>query len=123
MLIQDKAKLESVREKDNNGYMHVATSNLTKEQVVPYMGDTIPGYKDGNYIEYALVWNEYALYYYVNGVLAKVNDKIAPVDDVFPAYILYTCYIGPKGSGAFWGEVDDKNLPQAMKVDWLRVYK
>ena len=46
MLIQDKAKLESVREKDNNGYMHVATSNLTKEQVVPYMGDTIPGYKE-----------------------------------------------------------------------------
>ena len=46
MLIQDKAKLESVRKKDNNGYMHVATSNLTKEQVVPYMGDTIPGYKE-----------------------------------------------------------------------------
>ena len=56
-------------------------------------------------------------------LLAKVNDKIAPVDEVFPAYILYTCYIGPEGSGAFWGEVADKDLPQAMKVDWLRVYK
>lgn len=84
---------------------------------------TIPGYKDGEYVEYACVWNEYAIYYYVNGVLAKVNDKIAPVENVFPAYILYTCYIGPKGSGAFWGEVDDKDLPQTTMVDWLRVYK
>lgn len=84
---------------------------------------TIPGYKDGQFIEYALVWNEYAIYYYVNGVLAKVNDKIAPVDDVKEAYILYTCYIGPEGGGAFWGEVKDEDLPQTMEVDWLRVYK
>ena len=84
---------------------------------------TIPGYKDGEYQEYACVWNEYALYYYVNGTLAKVNDKIAPVEDVFPAYILYTCYLGPEGSGAFWGEVKDEDLPQSMMVDWLRVYK
>lgn len=84
---------------------------------------TIPGYKDGQYIEYALVWNEYAIYYYVNGALAKVNDKIAPVDDVKEAYIIYSCYIGPKGSGAFWGEVKDQDLPQSMMVDWLRVYK
>ena len=84
---------------------------------------TIPGYKDGQFIEYACVWNEYAIYYYVNGVLAKVNDKIAPVDDVKEAYILYTCYIGPEGSGAFWGEVKDEDLPQTMEVDWLRVYK
>ena len=33
---------------------------------------TIPGYKDGEYQEYACVWNEYGLYYYVNGVLAKL---------------------------------------------------
>ena len=98
-----------------------ATQGITKSSLgYDY---TIPGYQPGQYIEYACVWNEYALYYYVNGVLAKVNDKIAPVDEVFPAYILYTCYIGPEGSGAFWGEVADKDLPQAMKVDWLRVYK
>ena len=46
MLIKDKQTLESVRAKDNNGYMHVDVSNLTKEQVVPYLGDTIPGYKE-----------------------------------------------------------------------------
>ena len=70
-----------------------------------------------------VVWNEYALYYYVNGVLAKVNDKIAPVDEVFPAYILYTCYIGPKGSGARFGEVEDELLPKTLLIDWLKVYK
>ena len=98
-----------------------ATQPITKSSLG--MDYTIPGYKDGEFQEYACVWNEYALYYYVNGTLVKVNDNIAPVDDVFPAYILYTCYIGPKGSGAFWGEVDDKDLPQTTKIDWLRVYK
>lgn len=84
---------------------------------------TIPGYKDGDYQEYACVWNEYGLYYYVNGSLAKSNTNIAPVDDVKAAYILYTCYIGPKGGGAYWGEVEDKDLPQTTMVDWLKVYK
>ena len=98
-----------------------ATMGITKSSLgYDY---TIPGYKDGEYVEYACVWNEYAIYYYVNGVLAKVNDKIAPVEDVKPAYILYTCYIGPKGSGAFWGEIEDKDLPQSVMVDWLKVYK
>lgn len=46
MLINDKYTFDSARTKDSNGYMHVAVSNLTKEQVVPYMGDSIPGYKD-----------------------------------------------------------------------------
>lgn len=84
---------------------------------------TIPGYKDGEYQEYACVWNEYAIYYYVNGVLARANDKIAPLENSVEAYVLYTCYIGPKGGGAWWGEVDDKDLPQSVMVDWLRVYK
>ena len=48
MLIQDKYAFDkaSARSLDSNGYMHVAVSNLTKEQVVPYMGDSIPGYKE-----------------------------------------------------------------------------
>lgn len=97
------------------------SKGVTKSSLGYYY--TIPGYKDGEYQEYACVWNEYALYYYVNGVLAKVNDKIAPVDDVKEAYILYTCYIGPEGSGSTWGEVKDEDLPQSMMVDWLKVYK
>ena len=48
MLINDKNIFDSARTKDNNGYMHVDVSNLTKEQVVPYRGDTIPGYKELN---------------------------------------------------------------------------
>lgn len=46
MLVNDKNTMDSVRTIDNNGYMHVDVSNLTKEQVVPYRGDTIPGYKE-----------------------------------------------------------------------------
>lgn len=46
MLINDKNIFDSARTKDNNGYMHVDVSNLTKEQVVPYIGSTIPGYKE-----------------------------------------------------------------------------
>ena len=46
MLINDKYTFDSARTKDSNGYMHVAVSNLTKEQVVPYLGSTIPGYKE-----------------------------------------------------------------------------
>ena len=46
MLVNDKNVFDSARTKDNNGYMHVDVSNLTKEQVVPYLGNTIPGYKE-----------------------------------------------------------------------------
>lgn len=46
MLVQDKNIMDSARTIDNNGYMHVDVSNLTKEQVVPYLGNTIPGYKE-----------------------------------------------------------------------------
>lgn len=46
MIIHDKYSFDSARTIDNNGYMHVAVSNLTKEQVVPYLGNTIPGYKE-----------------------------------------------------------------------------
>jgi len=46
MLINDKNIFDSARTIDNNGYMHVDVSNLTKEQVVPYRGDTIPGFKE-----------------------------------------------------------------------------
>lgn len=46
MIIHDKYSFDSARTVDNNGYMHVAVSNLTKEQVVPYLGNTIPGYKE-----------------------------------------------------------------------------
>ena len=45
MIIHDKWMLDSARHKDANGYMHVDTSNLTKEQVVPYLGSSIPEWK------------------------------------------------------------------------------
>lgn len=44
-MIFDKLPIESARTVDENGYLHVAVSNITKEQVVPYMGDTIPGWE------------------------------------------------------------------------------
>ena len=45
-MIFDTSPLETARTFDENGYLHVSTSNITKEQVVPYVGDTIPGWRD-----------------------------------------------------------------------------
>jgi hypothetical protein len=36
----------SVRSKDDNGFLHVAVSNLTKETVNPYYGREIPGWQE-----------------------------------------------------------------------------
>ena len=36
----------SVRSKDENGFLHVAVSNLTKETVKPYYGREIPGWQE-----------------------------------------------------------------------------
>jgi hypothetical protein len=36
---------ESLRRMDENGYLHVSESALTKEQVAPYRGDEIPGWQ------------------------------------------------------------------------------
>jgi len=45
-MIFDTMPIETARTFDENGYLHVATSNITKEQVVPYIGDTIPGWQE-----------------------------------------------------------------------------
>lgn len=36
----------SRRHKDNNGYLHVDASNITKEQVAPYYGEEIPHWRE-----------------------------------------------------------------------------
>lgn len=45
-MIFDTLPIESKRTFDENGYLHVKTSNITKEQVVPYVGDSIPGWEE-----------------------------------------------------------------------------
>jgi len=45
-MIFDTVPLETARTFDENGYLHVSTSNITKEQVVPYVGETIPGWQE-----------------------------------------------------------------------------
>lgn len=45
-MIFDTMPIETARTFDENGYLHVSTSNITKEQVVPYVGDTIPGWQE-----------------------------------------------------------------------------
>lgn len=47
-MINDKWVIDSVRDKDSNGYLHVAVSNLTKEQIAPYIGNSLPGWKENN---------------------------------------------------------------------------
>jgi len=100
-----------------------ATQGTTKSS----LGENyiIPGFKYGEYQEYSCVWNEYAIYYYVNGELARANTNIAPVDDVKAAYIKFACYIGPKDfeKERHWCGVPDELLPQEFVIDWLKVYK
>lgn len=44
-LVYDRSPVDSVRTVDDNGYLHVGISNITKEQVAPYMGSEIPGFE------------------------------------------------------------------------------
>lgn len=45
-MIYDVAPIESARSYDENGYLHVLVSNITKEQIVPYIGDTLPDWEN-----------------------------------------------------------------------------
>ena len=45
-LVYDRSPVDSVRTVDDNGYLHVGISNITKEQVAPYLGSEIPGFED-----------------------------------------------------------------------------
>ena len=45
-IVFDKVSFkDSVRSIDDNGFLHVAISNITKEQVAPYLGSEIPDYE------------------------------------------------------------------------------
>lgn len=44
-LTYDRAQVDSVRDIDDNGYLHVGVSNITKEQVAPYRGEEIPDFE------------------------------------------------------------------------------
>ena len=45
-IVFDKVSFkDSVRSIDDNGFFHVAISNISKEQVAPYMGHEIPNYE------------------------------------------------------------------------------
>lgn len=44
-LVYDSSPVDSVRTIDDNGYLHVGISNITKEQVAPYLGSEIPGFE------------------------------------------------------------------------------
>lgn len=45
-IVFDKVSFkDSVRSIDDNGFLHVAISNITKEQVAPYLGHEIPNYE------------------------------------------------------------------------------
>ena len=45
-MIFDTMPIESARTYDDNGYLHVAVSNITKEQIAPYTGDTVPNWRE-----------------------------------------------------------------------------
>ena len=45
MIIYDKGRFGSARTVDDNGFLRVETSNITKEQVRPYLGREIPNWQ------------------------------------------------------------------------------
>lgn len=44
-IVYDRAPVDSARSIDNNGYLHVGVSNISKEQVAPYRGNEIPDFE------------------------------------------------------------------------------
>lgn len=46
MIVTDKIMIDSARHVDGNGYMRVDKSNITKEQIAPYLGDSIPEWEE-----------------------------------------------------------------------------
>jgi hypothetical protein len=46
MIVTDKIMIDSARHIDGNGYMRVDKSNITKEQIAPYLGDSIPEWEE-----------------------------------------------------------------------------
>lgn len=94
-----------------------------------YMGQTPKFYKNSSYDvdswhEFAFVWTEYGVYYYVDGELAVYNDNIEPVDNPSPAHIIFGTAVSPKGYAGWTGELEgDEELPQTTYIDWLKVYK
>lgn len=91
---------------------------------------TIPGFNYG-FNEYSLVWTKYALYYYVDGKLAKVVKGLDPTNTT-PGFLLFSSYLGitedyDKGNQAAWnsawlGFVKDSELPAYTYVDFVRAY-
>jgi hypothetical protein len=46
MIVTDKIMIDSARHIDGNGYMRVDKSNITKEQIAPYLGESIPEWEE-----------------------------------------------------------------------------
>lgn len=80
----------------------------------------IPDFEPGEFYEYTCVWLPDGMYYYVDGVLAGVTEKIRP-DSSVPAYIQYSAY--PSEEPSWYGQMMESDYGVYMEVDWLRVYR
>lgn len=77
---------------------------------------------DGDYHTFSLLWTEDEYVFYIDGVETWRTDAAAAEGtSKVPAYLKITSEMG---SWTYWHEgiVSYKNLPDAMKVDYVRVY-
>ncbi len=77
---------------------------------------------DGNYHTFSLLWTEDEYIYYIDGRETwRTDAKAAGGTSAVPAYLKITSEMG---SWTKWGDgiVSPEALPDAMKVDYVRVY-
>lgn len=79
--------------------------------------------KDGDWNVYALEWTPESIVWKVNGSETFRHDR-APGDDAlkYPWTTPFFLMIDYQLGGRWVGGVDEKTLPKAMHVDWVRFY-
>ena len=76
---------------------------------------------DGNYHTFALLWNDDGYYFYTDGEMVNKIDKSQanfPGSSTVPSYLKITAEFGSWG-----GYISKATLPDALVVDYVKVYK
>lgn len=80
-----------------------------------------PSLYDGEFHKFALLWNEEGYYFYIDGIQTNKIDK-RNLD--FPGSFTGEAYMKITTECGTWaGTIDKNKLPDALVVDYVRVYK
>lgn len=107
----------------NYGTLHYGPSNSAHQQLSTPIY-TQPGTLASDFHTYAVEWSANQISWYLDNVLYATRtpaDMANPADWTFENYAYYLILNLAVG-GNLGGPVDDSALPQALQVDWVRVY-